>query len=91
MNPRLKDQQGQHLKQGEISCRNVVQAKTLVCSQENRFKRCVLPRPDVQQAISIDLSQFQSSMSRQMLGRLCATRNVARTLWEMSPRGSHGI
>ena len=73
MNPRLMDQQGQHLKQGEISCRNVVQVKTLVCSQENRFKRGILPRPDVQQIVSIDFSQFQSIMPRQMLGRLRVT------------------
>jgi hypothetical protein len=73
MNPKLTDQQGQHLKQGEINCRNVVQAKTLMCSQENRFEGGVLPWPHVQQAVSIDFSQFQSSMSRQMLGRLRVT------------------
>ena len=73
MNAVLMDQQEQHLKTGKISCRTVVQTKTLVRSQENRFKGGVLPWPDIQQPISFDFGQFQSSMSRQMLGRIRVT------------------
>jgi len=42
------------MKRDESSYKNVVEAETLMCGQENRFKGRILPLPDVQQAVRVD-------------------------------------
>lgn len=56
--PRLTGRQVQHLmKPDESKYKNAIEAKTLVCGQENRFKGGIFALPDVQQAIRVDFGQ----------------------------------